>query len=94
MTQIETEPQTTTPEPAAVPLTRFRSGQTGTVEGHELGGDEGELLRAMGLRPDCQIKVCRVGTPCIVEVKSDCGGGCRIGLAKHVAKRLLVRPTA
>ncbi len=48
------------------------------------------MLRAMGLRPDVSIQMCRLGEPCIISLTGDCGGGCRIGLAKDIASRVMI----
>jgi hypothetical protein len=60
------------------------------------------LLRAMGLRPNAAIRICRLGEPTIVEVlpsrpgegnrcaRPDCR--CRIGLAWTLAQRVMVFP--
>ncbi|HBU43279.1 MAG TPA: hypothetical protein DEB57_10475 [Microbacterium sp.] len=45
----------------------------------------------MGLRPECELKVCKMGEPCIVTIGSK-AGGCRIALAKRLADHLHVRP--
>jgi hypothetical protein len=58
------------------------------------------LLRAMGLRPQAVVRVCRLGEPCIVEVTTggttcgESGGCCRIGLARALASAVLVVPIA
>jgi Fe2+ transport system protein FeoA len=44
----------------------------------------------MGLRPDASIQMCRLGEPCIISLSGACGGGCRIGLAKDIASRVMV----
>jgi hypothetical protein len=57
------------------------------------------LLRAMGLRPNATVRLCRLGEPCIVEVlngasEDGCRGTggcwCRIGLAKPLACAVVV----
>lgn len=70
-------------------------GDVGVLCHSELDGQDSELLRAMGLRPQARVRVCRLGEPCIVEVFA--GGGsaacrCRIGLSKPLARRVLMEP--
>ena len=82
---------TSTQIPRSVRLTQLSRGQSGRLDSSTLTGDEGEALRAMGLRPECQLKVCKMGEPCIVTIGS-AAGGCRIALAKRLADQLHVRP--
>ncbi len=51
-----------------------------------------EMLRAMGLRARARLRVCRRGDPFIVDVRGGGGGGCRIGLSRRLASRLMVAP--
>lgn len=51
------------------------------------------LLRAMGLRRDARVRLCRRGEPCIVSILDPSAGeGCRIGLARLLAGRVVVEP--
>jgi Fe2+ transport system protein FeoA len=55
------------------------------------------MLRAMGLRPQATVRLCRLGEPCIIEVMSgepSCSDSCRIGLARVLAERVMVKPPA
>ena len=45
------------------------------------------LLRALGLTDDCVLRICQVGEPCIVQVRST-----RIGLSMAVARDIYVLP--
>lgn len=45
------------------------------------------MLNAMGMTDRCQLKICKIGDPWIVQVKST-----RIGLAKSLAQRIFVLP--
>jgi len=73
------------------------------VEGPDaLDVRDAALLRAMGLRPNAKVRLCRLGEPCIVEVMTGAGDGtckgpggcwCRIGLAKPLAGGLEVEET-
>ena len=87
----------TTTHSACVPLARLGVGQCATLHASALeSGPEGALdageaqvLRAMGLRPECTLKVCKKGEPCIVSVNRS---GCRIALTRRLADRVLVMP--
>ncbi len=81
-----------TPKPASIPLTQLPRGQRATVNASDLDEQDAKMLRAMGLRPDASIQMCRLGEPCIVALSGACGGGCRIGLAKDIASRVMVTP--
>lgn len=71
-----------------------------------LDEDDRKILRAMGLHKDCTLRMCRAGEPCIVAVlgltgtatgvgdgrQAAAGGsGCRIGLARPLAERIVVQ---
>lgn len=56
-----------------------------------LAESDGALLRAMGLRAEARVRVCRRGSPCIVEIDGVGGAGRRVGLAKSIALRVVVR---
>lgn len=90
------QPAETSVEPKAVsiPLTQLSRGQRATVHTDRLDEQDAKVLRAMGLRPDASVQMCRLGEPCIVTLSGACGGGCRIGLAKDIASRVLVTPHA
>ncbi|MBO6739870.1 MAG: ferrous iron transport protein A [Phycisphaerales bacterium] len=80
------------PKPASIPLTQLARGQRATVNAANLDEQDSRMIRAMGLRPDASVQMCRLGEPCIVSLSGACGGGCRIGLAKDIASRVLVTP--
>lgn len=82
----------TRPKPASIPLTQLARGQRATVNTSDLDEQDAKVLRAMGLRPDASVQMCRLGEPCIVSLSGACGGGCRIGLAKDIASRVMVTP--
>lgn len=73
-----------------VPLTVLGRGDRGTLNDALLAESDRSMLRAMGLRPDCSLRVCRQGRTCIVALDSSCGGGCRIGLSREIAARVMV----
>jgi Fe2+ transport system protein FeoA len=70
-----------------IPLSQLRAGDWATVSTADLRCDECELLSAMGLTEQCKLRVCKIGEPCIVQVNST-----RLGLARDLARRILVRP--
>lgn len=73
---------------AAVPLTTVPVGAMATL--HEVTDAESRpVLRSLGLTDDCVLRLCQVGDPCIVQVKST-----RIGLSIAVARCLYVVPEA
>ena len=76
----------------AVPLTALRVGQCGVVCETCLSDRDAAMLRAMGLRPKARVRICRLGEPCIVEVMGSTPGGCgcRIGLARPLAERIMI----
>ncbi len=79
-----------------IPLSEMTRGQTGTVKAAQLPTHERALLRAMGLRVNAKIEVCRLGEPCIVRVMggtrktADGSCSCRIALARPLADHVLV----
>jgi Fe2+ transport system protein FeoA len=76
--------------PIAVPLTQLAKGQRGKITINHQTSDDAKMLSAMGLRPDASVTMCRKGEPCIVSLMGACGGGCRIGLARDIAEKVMV----
>lgn len=78
----------------SVSLTTLTPGQVGQLFAAdlspELGGEHAGLLRAMGLRPNAAVRMCRQGDPCIVQVGQVRGDSCRLGLSRRVADRISV----
>jgi len=72
-----------------IPLTQLTRGQKGRVRIEDTT-EEVKLLRAMGLRPNSEVTMCRLGEPCIISLNGHCGDGCRLGLAKEIAGRVMV----
>lgn len=70
-----------------LPLSELRNGDRARVERTELCCEDCELLNAMGLTEQCELRVCRGGEPCIVEVNAT-----RLGLSSTLANRIFVRP--
>jgi Fe2+ transport system protein FeoA len=72
----------------------MRRGQTAVVFEPSSDPADAAILRAMGLRRNTTVRLCRAGEPCIVSIldRSGAGGieGCRIGLARSLASRLMV----
>ncbi len=87
---IATAKNANTPPEAPVSLAQLKPGTTATLTHTSLDDNDAQLLRAMGLRPNATLRVCRTGQPCIVELPDHCGPGCRIALAKDLAKKLHV----
>jgi Fe2+ transport system protein FeoA len=78
------------PTPADQPAVPLSSCQAGTVvrfHGARLDRDACDLLRALGVTRQCQLTLCKIGEPCIVQVRST-----RIGLSRDVANGILVIP--
>lgn len=80
------------PTDRRVPLAQLRRGQRGYVRDSRLDASDAETLRAMGLRPEGLLEVCRYGEPCIVRVHDAGGSTCRIALSRRLAERVLVSP--
>lgn len=73
---------------AAVPLTTVPAGATATL--HEVTDAASRpVLRSLGLTDACVLRLCQVGDPCIVQVRST-----RIGLSSAIARCLYVVPAA
>lgn len=73
-----------------VPLTQLGRGQRARLENGCMSGlpeHDQCLLRAMGVHEHCELRVCKPGEPCIIEVERT-----RVGLSGPVASRLLVTP--
>ena len=69
----------------AVPLSVLREGDRGRLHATNLCCEDCELLNAMGLTDQCEIRVCQRGEPCIVQVHST-----RLGLSAALARNILV----
>lgn len=80
------------PSPASgiagpVALSSLPVGAEATLAGGLLPADEMRLLAAMGLSDRSQLRICRQGEPCIVQVRAT-----RVGIARAVARRLHTNP--
>lgn len=73
-----------------IPLSQLQRGQRATVDCaglRSLPEDHRCLLSAMGLAESCQVRVCRAGSPCIIQIDQT-----RLGLPRSVADQILVTP--
>jgi Fe2+ transport system protein FeoA len=57
------------------------------VDTRDLPEAESKLLAAMGIGERCEIRVCRAGTPCIVQLQT-----IRVGIGREVADRIITTP--
>lgn len=73
-------------------LALLRPGQQGVILDTRLDSAEAATLRAMGLRPETRVVLCRAGEPCIVRVVDGCcaPSGGRIGLSRALAEHVMV----
>lgn len=77
-----------------VSLCRMRAGQCGIIRGLLAVGADGAYLRALGLRANQRIRLCRASGPWIVEVGCNGGPASRIGLARDLAAQVQVEIAA
>jgi Fe2+ transport system protein FeoA len=70
-----------------VRLSELAAGQTARLHGAQLTPQDCALLRALGLTDHCVMRVCKIGEPCIVQVRAT-----RIGLSRSVADGIFVVP--
>jgi len=83
------------PPPVAAPgvsatpirLSQLEPGRRARMHTAQLAPQDCALLRALGLTDRCTLRICKVGEPCIVEVRST-----RIGLSRAVAHGIFVVP--
>jgi hypothetical protein len=81
-----------TPAKPAIALSQLRPGQCGVVRSAGVADSDAALLGAMGLCCNAKVRLCRAGEPCIVAISTGRGAGCRIGLARPLAEKILVEP--
>jgi len=79
-----TAPESMTAAPAAVPLLDLTPGTTAVVR-EVLDDHSHAVLRSLGLTDGSSLRVCRLGDPCIIQVRST-----RIGLSRTVAQSIYV----
>lgn len=68
-----------------VPLAQLRAGERARVHAEGLRCDACDLLTAMGLTDRCELRVCKVGEPCIVQVNET-----RVGISSRLAREIIV----
>jgi len=72
-----------------ISLNQLKPGESGIVKSAPLNSSDAAMLAAMGLCCNAKVRLCRAGEPCIVAVIAGSGAGCRIGLARPLADRIL-----
>jgi Fe2+ transport system protein FeoA len=72
----------------AVPLTSVPLGTMVTLHDVRDPGSRSPL-RSLGLIDSCRMRLCKIGDPCIVQVRAT-----RIGLSREVARCVFVVPDA
>jgi Fe2+ transport system protein FeoA len=82
-------PAAATQIPGAVRLSDLAAGCVARLHAANLSAQDCALLRALGLTDECTLRICQVGEPCIVQVRTT-----RIGLSRAVADGILVVPQA
>lgn len=70
-----------------VSLEHLAVGAMARFHGTDLDPDACHQLRSLGLTSECQLRMCKKGEPCIVQVRST-----RIGISHEVARRIMVVP--
>jgi len=68
----------------------MKPGQSGVIDRADLPPGERAMLRAMGMRDQAKVVLCRIGEPCIVRVMGGCGCSSRIGLSRPLADKVFV----
>ena len=74
----------------SISLSQLKPGQCGVVREAGVGEADAALLGAMGLCCNAKVRLCRAGEPCIVAITTGRGAGCRIGLARPLAEKIIV----
>lgn len=75
------------PSVAPVRLSELRVGSRARFHEARLDLASNNLLRALGLTSACELRLCKTGEPCIVQVRTT-----RIGLSRAVAGGIFVIP--
>ena len=70
-------------------LSDLSVGDTAHMHLADVDGGTARFLRAIGLTNQSELRLCKAGEPCIIQVRST-----RIGLSQPVASRILVVPVA
>jgi Fe2+ transport system protein FeoA len=71
-----------------IPLCELPVGRSARLHAVDLDEGAADLLRALGLTSDSDLRLCKRGEPCIVQV-----GGTRLGVSASVACHILVFPS-
>lgn len=77
----------TIPVVTPVSLEALTEGTVARFHATDLDPESCHQLRSLGLTQECQLRLCKKGEPCIVQVRST-----RIGLSHAVARRIMVVP--
>ena len=75
-------------QPPSAPLTTFAAGRRVTLD-EVRDAESRALLRGLGLTHGAELRLCKVGDPCIVQVRAT-----RVGLSRAVAQAVYVVPVA
>ena len=73
--------------PVPVPLTAVTAGASARLHATSLDDDTRSLLRSLGLTDASHLRVCKIGEPFIIQVRTT-----RIGLSSAVAGGIFVVP--
>jgi hypothetical protein len=75
--------------PSAIPvrLTDLKVGATARLHAAHLDSDVTQFLRAVGLTHASELRLCKHGEPCILQVRAT-----RIGLSGALARQIYVVP--
>ena len=76
------------PVSAPIALSTLAVGSSATLHDAHLDLESARLLRALGLSASGELRLCKAGQPCIVQV-----GATRIGVSLDVASRIFVIPS-
>jgi Fe2+ transport system protein FeoA len=79
---------------SGVRLNQLKAGDVGIVRSTDINASDAAMLGAMGLCCNATVRLCRAGEPCIVAVIAGRGSGCRIGLARPLAEKIIVDPVS
>lgn len=74
---------------APIRLSDLRAGATARFHDARLDREMARFLRAIGLTRTSEVRICKHGEPCIVQVRST-----RIGLSRALAGQIYVVPVA
>ena len=69
-----------------IPLSELEVQSEAVIKVAELEIDEQIVLASMGLRDDDTFRLCRQGSPCIIQVEAT-----RLGLSQELTSRIMVR---